>query len=511
MERIETWTNIVVTRDQMVELDRRTIEDIGVPGVVLMENAGQKSAEIIDEKAGGAACNVLVCCGKGNNGGDGFVISRYLHNWGYNVNIVLTSDPDKLKGDALINYKTVERLGIPVYIIRNNDEFTKIKKRISQPAIVVDALFGTGLKGEIRGIAYSVIEWINRLGDEGSLVVSVDIPSGLCCDTGRVLGVAVEADLTVTFGFSKPWQFTPQGARKGGRIYTVDISIPERLVERPFARILSEWVLSDCLKRRDPFTHKGHYGKILVVAGSRAMSGAATLVANSALRTGAGLVYLYTPLETTHTLRNLSSATITLLWEDIDVDNAILDKDVVILGPGLGQGKVQIKIVEEILEKWNGPIVVDADGLNIISKERRLIDLLKNKEKAVITPHPAEAARLLEKETKEVFMHPFAAVDELVKLTGAVTILKGTYSFISNGKDPIYINTFGNPGMATGGMGDVLSGIVGTLLHSKDGLFAALCGVIIHSKAADTAAKELGEDSLLPDDVVERIKDIIKG
>lgn len=498
-----------VTADQMRKMDQRAI-DLGIPGVVLMENAGRGAAVLAQEQFGSmAGKNLAVFCGKGNNGGDGFVMARVFHGWGANVRIYLMAAREDVTGDAKINLESALKLGLELVEVKDESGLGLID--LSGAHMLVDALLGTGLDSEVKGRYLEVIRIMNRANKP---TVSVDLPSGLEADTGRILGDAVMADLTVTFGYPKAGHFLPPGQDLIGRLEVVDIGLPDQVmadlgVEQ---ELLDEPSLKGLLKPRSREGHKGDYGHTLILAGSIGKTGAAALAAMAAVRTGSGLVTLAVPesLNPVMEQKLTEPMTVPLPEEspgflDASAADRILElaegKSVLVIGPGLSTNNGAMKTVKKLVLECDLPLVIDADGLNVLADDP---DILKKvKRSAVLTPHPGEMSRLTGTSTAEIQADRMNAAADFAKKYNLVLALKGYRTVVSLPDGRLFLNTSGGPHMASGGMGDVLTGMIGGL--AAQGLSpadAARLAVYVHGLAGDMTAAAKGPVGILASDLL---------
>lgn len=514
----------VLTGTQMAEIDRKAIDDHKIDGLILMENAGLKVfEEIMDlianwhEEQEECFKNVVVVCGKGNNGGDGFVIARHLIQNKIPTMVFAVAESFDYSGDALKNYLALENFG-DINII-TEDTLEDFEDLVLESSLIVDALLGTGLKGNVEGIYSKVIEVINAT--EG-VIVAVDIPSGVEADTGRIASTAVEADLTVTFAVPKLGHLLYPGADHASNLQVVDIGIPEFLIENSDSKIhiTEEDYVFNLLPWRPEDTHKGTYGKVLTIAGSRTMTGAGLLSSLSVLKIGAGLSTLASPEslipyyvghypEITYLpLKETAQKTLSAQAFD-DIKESLPSYQAVILGPGMGLNDDTIEFTKLIIEELNRleiPVVVDADALNCMAK----LPGIKLTSEAVITPHPRELSRLLDVELEDLLDDKIKYLNMAAEKYDCNVVLKGSNTLIGC-SDLIFINTTGNPGLAKGGTGDVLSGIIGGLIAQGLPVFnAAILGVYIHGLSADIALEDTTEYSLLATDVIDYIPDALQ-
>jgi ADP-dependent NAD(P)H-hydrate dehydratase / NAD(P)H-hydrate epimerase len=505
----------VVSAEEMKWCDETTIKGIGIPGLVLMENAGGAVARSIGEVFGDLTRkHLVVFCGKGNNGGDGFVAARHLSNAGAHISIFLTSTPGALKGDALTNYSVLKKISgratPPIAIRRYSRNALDTLHKVDG---IVDAVFGTGFAGKIQKPLLGLVEWINN---QEVPIFSVDVPSGLNATTGLVENLTVRAQHTITFGLRKSGLLLNSGKESCGTVTVADIGIPKSVAE---SKTLSRTFLigsSDVeagLPRRALTAHKYGVGKVFVIAGSRGLTGAAALCATSALRAGAGAVLLGTPEAVYPTMmRKLTEVMVmplpstdegTLSDKSFDVLQAKLAwADVVVVGPGLSRHPQTQSVVHRILKQYAGRILLDADGLFAVGSAGLNL-LKKSKAEVILTPHSGEFGNLVKKKSDEVDRNRIEFPRSLAKQLRQNVILKGAPSVVATADGTVYLNSTGNPGMATIGSGDVLSGIIAALwAQGCPADIAAYSGVYLHGLAGDLAKKKLGERSLIAGDII---------
>jgi NAD(P)H-hydrate epimerase len=481
----------------MRALDRATIEEDGVPSLVLMERAGYGVLRHLCEWfAPIERRRIAVLVGKGNNGGDGMVVARYLHEAGAQVHLWLAEDPSQFKGDAAVQWQIIRTYGIPALPIPQPPDPALFREE----EVLVDALLGTGLQGEVREPYRPIIEAMNR---SGRPIVAVDIPSGLDADTGRELGAAVRARFTVTMALPKLGFFQNAGPRCVGRWVAVPIGVaPQRLQSlHGTARLISAQDVSTMLPVWSPDAHKGHRGHVLVVGGSPGMVGAPALAGISALHVGAGLATVATPASIQPQVASFYPALMSLPLPDGNTGALTRDGvrflserwarfDLLALGPGLGQLDPTGNAVVELLERWSQqekPLVIDADGLNWLARLGNQVALPPN---TVLTPHPGEAARLLQIETHQIQVDRPNAAAVLQERYGATIVLKGAYTLIAHDSQ-LYLLPFAEPSLATGGSGDVLTGaIAGLLAQGLPPLETSIAGAYLHGWAGATLESE---------------------
>ncbi|MBU0728169.1 MAG: NAD(P)H-hydrate dehydratase [Proteobacteria bacterium] len=489
---------------QMRELDQEAIDRYGIPGIVLMENAGRGTVDKIIQTFGDpAGKTVSIFVGPGNNGGDGLVIARHLHQLGAEPVVFLLVSPEKIKGDAAINLQIVRKLPIPIIPLLEGDAFDRVELSLAGSWLTVDALFGTGLKREVAGHFAEVITIINQYPVP---VVSVDIPSGLDSDTGNPLGACIKAQLTVTYGLAKPGHFVYPGAEYVGELSLVDIGIPPEAVYNADIRceLLEKEDLCQWLPDRNALDHKGTFGHLLIIAGSPGKTGAAILSARGALRCGVGLVSLCAPqvINTVYESCLVEAMTIPVSGtekgqfsvQDFQrIMDAAAGKQAVVIGPGLGTDPETAELVLQLYSNLDLPMVVDADALNILAAFRSEI---KNPPAArILTPHPGEMARLTGISSKEIQLRRLEMARSFAEDNGVILLLKGAGTVIADGAGEARVNPTGNPGLAAGGMGDVLSGLIGGFLAQGVHPWHAAClGAYVHGLAADGLSETMGMD-----------------
>ncbi len=505
----------VLTSRQMQAVDRHTIEDIGIPGVVLMENAGRGVAEEILKKFSfGTTPRALVFAGKGNNGGDGYVVARHLLNNGWHVQTLVLAERDSVVGDAKVNLAALEKCGGDICFVTNEEQLKTILAESSEFTVFVDALFGTGLTKELKGLYLCAIELINS---QATPVVAVDIPSGIDASNGRILGGVVNAIMTVTFAYPKIGLVSYPGAECVGALVVIDIGIPA-VVEKD---IPADCLLIDAVEAcrllplRSSDGHKGTFGHLMVLAGSLGKSGAAVMTAESGLRTGAGLVSLACP-ESVHpsvAARAIEVMTLPLPESEGEVSLQAFDalaalatgKEALAVGPGLGTGHEVCSLIDRLIQETSLPVVIDADALNVLSMNISLLQKQFSRQ-VVLTPHPGEMSRLTGLSVEAIQADRFNVARNFAMEHGVVLLLKGARTLIAAPDGRVCINTTGHVGMAIGGMGDVLTGVIGSLLAQGLTAFdAATLGAYLHGLAADRLLGEFGEAGLLATDVMREI------
>lgn len=495
----------------MREMDRRTIEEYGLPGLVLMENAGRAVADAAWDLLPADGGRVLVLAGKGNNGGDGFVAARHLSARGVEVGVLLLTPATALQGDAAINCAYAQKIGLTV--VELPDDETLVGS-IELADVIIDAMLGTGLSGEVGG---RIREVIDLLEYAEAPIVAVDIPSGVHADTGQVCGAAVEAHITTTFALAKTGLVQFPGRAHVGELRVAEIGIPPTLLGDPALQTYYTEA-GDCLAMlpyRAPDAHKGEAGRVLIVGGSTGLSGAAAMSGYAAARAGAGLVTVAVPaplnavleakLTEAMTVPLPASEEGTLSLRALEAALACAARaGAVALGPGLSLGGEVVDLVAALVEQVEQPLVLDADGLNAIAGN---LQLLRNRQfPTIITPHPGELSRLLRLPIGAIQQDRLQCARDTAADLGCLVVLKGAATVIAEPDGEAWINPCANPGMASGGMGDVLTGVIAALLAGgAEALPAAVAGVYLHGLAADLAAEQLGPRGFLATDVADRL------
>jgi NAD(P)H-hydrate epimerase len=506
---------LVLTAAEMAALDQKTIQETGIPGIVLMENAARGAAAFFLRTVPDLVQrHIAVLAGSGNNAGDGFALARIFHSKGAKVSVVCLRSPQKLKGDALANFTILERIGVPVSVWNEESDFEAQWQTVSRSEAVIDALLGTGLKSEVKGLYREVIQRLNTLRVP---ILSLDVPSGLDASSGVPLGAAVKATATATFGFVKLGCVVAPGPEFTGKMELIDIGIPPGTVNScGFSRwYLDQEQLCGWLPPRDPATHKGKAGHVCVLAGSPGKTGAATLVCLGAARAGAGLVTLFVPQSLNPILEVKLTEAMTLPIPETALKGPslaacgqILDflraKQVLAIGPGISTQKDSVALVKELLLKACCPVVVDADAITALSDEPAT--LRKCCGPLVLTPHPGEMAAICHCSVPDIEQNRIQAASKFSKDYGVVLVLKGRQTVIAAPDGKLAINSTGNPAMASGGMGDTLTGIIAGLIAQGIEPFRAAClGVYVHGAACDLLFGGVADRGLLATDMLEKV------
>lgn len=501
----------VVTGQVMQLMDRRAIGEFGVPGLELMERAGRGCADVIEESFGqGKGRLAVIVAGKGNNGGDGFVISRLLAERGWDAPVLLLATPEAVSGDAAANLarldpKVVQSLPLG---LAGQEEL------LQNASVVVDALLGTGMKSEVAGVYGAAIDFINAAGVP---VVAVDIPSGVDSGSGKILGRAVRAHTTVTFALAKLGNVLYPGAELCGRLVVADIGMPQRVVdEAEGVEFVDLDRAAQLFRPRSATAHKGISGHCLIVAGSSGKTGAAAMAANSAQRSGAGLVTLAVPAALNPVLEQKTTESMTIpvgsghrgyfkAGSFAEIVAAAGLRDVVALGPGIGTALSTVYLVHSLLPALSQPLVLDADGLNAVALKPELL-LARLDRVTVLTPHPGEMARLAGCTIAEVEADRIGCARAFAVKYRVHLILKGARSVIAAPDGSVAVNASGNPGMASGGMGDVLTGVIAAILGQGYRPFdACQLGAFVHGFAADLLLERFGSQGMSATDVQEML------
>ncbi len=507
----------IVTAKQMQAIDRQTIDGFGIPGITLMENAGmgivRELQNCIPDLSGK---KVFVFCGKGNNGGDGFVIARHLFNLGSEVQVLLAGKFSELKGDAAINANSARSIGVQLNEL-NPDDLNCHDHKLRHCDIIIDALFGTGLNKPASGFLKNVIDKINQFE---KFVVSVDINSGVDSDSGQLMGPHVRSDLTLALACLKRSHLLYPSAGIMKEVHLIDIGIPEKAIEGQNIQIHQpdEKDIKNFFPKRNPNTHKGNYGHVLVLAGSRGKEGAAGLTSLAVLRAGAGLCTLALPDSSQRARHPMEVMTVPLPETQdgslsLQAKEAILDligdKSVVAIGPGISTNPETVALIGDILPQIQCPLVLDADALNAISLHKDWLNTLKPE--TVLTPHPKEMSRLIGKTTEEIQRNRIGIASKFASDHNLTLVLKGSPSLTGLADGSVVINPTGNAGMATGGSGDVLTGIIaGLISQGLPSSKASIAGTYIHGLAGDHFAKNESQTTLVASDLLRCLPETLK-
>lgn len=508
----------VMLAEEMRNADKLAVEEYCMQGIALMENAGRALYERAKARLDEAGASlVVVAAGKGNNGGDGFVCARMLKNNGYDVKIVFAGGVWETRGDARVNLEILRKLGVQFLF-----EPAEIKAAFAECGLIIDAVFGTGIKDYIDEPYFGIIESINS---SGKYVISADIPSGVNANSGEEMGIAVAADETVTFAAPKLGLLLYPGFLHAGKISVAEISIPRELLtdEKLKHECLTAEEAARLMPQRKKRGNKGSYGRLIAIAGSRGMAGAAAICCKSAYRAGAGLVYAAIAETSFSVMQSLVPEAVALPLRDDgglvyrdsirDIENRLDMADTVILGPGLGGGGGVRAFVSELMERLKVPALIDADGLNAIAEDMEI--LKKSNQPHVLTPHPGEMSRMTGKPVQEILDDTVGTARGFAEEYGCVVLLKDSRTVIAAPDGRVCINVRGSSALSKAGSGDVLSGTTGALMaQGLDGYEAASLGAYIHGLAGELAGERLTPYGLLAgelaDYTAEAIKELIK-
>jgi hydroxyethylthiazole kinase-like uncharacterized protein yjeF len=509
----------VLNAEQMREVDRRTIEDVGIPSLVLMENAGRQVVAAIEASFEDALTGrVAVLCGRGSNGGDGFVVARTLAQRGVEPLVVLLGPVAEVRGDARVNLEILGRLSVTVVEVTDAQAWELHFSEISRCDLIVDAIFGTGFRGPIAGILETVVADVNGAGIP---IVAVDLPSGLSADSHEPPGDSIEATLTVTLAAPKIPLVLPPAERRAGDLVIADIGIPSDLIEQlegPRVELLTREAMRAVMDPRPAEAHKGDFGRVLVVAGSPGKTGAAHLTAMAALRSGAGLVTIATPRSCQPIVASMAAEYMSEPLEespsgglDFSAIERVLElrADVIAVGPGLGTAPGTVAFVHALVERAGVPLVLDADALNAFADDS---DRLAGRDgvDVIITPHPGEMARLAGTTIEDVQKDRLEIARRFATSRRVHVVLKGHRTIVAAPDGDTFINLTGNPGMATGGTGDVLTGMIaGWFGQLLDAEAACTLAVYLHGLAGDLAEADEGEVAMTAGDVLMRLGDAV--
>ncbi|MGQ9617891.1 MAG: NAD(P)H-hydrate dehydratase [Candidatus Aminicenantia bacterium] len=510
----------ILNSSQMREIDNKAINEIGIPGVVLMENAGRSAyEEIVKRFPDFKKKRMSILCGKGNNGGDGFVIARHLINHGANPDIYLFGNDSEVKGDARINLSILLKMKVKINKIVEEKDWEIHKEKIRDSEIIIDAIFGTGFQGGLGPFWEKVFSDIETFR---GYKIAIDIPSGLSSDSYFSKDTSFKADLTIAMASPKIPHIFPPASERVGEVVVADIGIPEFLFENPnyFLELVTKEMISNSkiFKRRRRDSHKGDYGHVVVIGGSIGKTGASILAGLAVLKAGAALVTVATPKSCLPIIASSTPELMTFPVDETDEgtisENAlpdilkfIEDKDVVVMGPGITTHPSTVEFVFGLIDNVKVPLVIDADGLNALSF---FPSKIKGKTNIALTPHPGELGRVLKISPRDILQNRIEIVRNLSMENKCYVALKGWRTLISEPNGMVFVNPNGNPGMATGGSGDVLSGVIGGILAQTGNILESLIvGIYLHGLSGDIGAQRKGEVSLTALDILEYLPDAI--
>ncbi len=511
----------ILNGEQMREADRRTIKDIGIASLVLMENAGRQVVAAIESLYPDLGeRRVAIVCGKGNNGGDGFVVARTLRQRRVDVSVFVIGKVTEIKGDARINLEILGRIGQNVVEVADETAWELHGAEITGHDLIVDAMFGIGLSAPLTGFYETVVADLN---EGGVPIVSIDMPSGMSADTSDLIGAAIDATVTVALGAPKLPLVLPPAESKSGEVVVADIGIPADVFDRlegPRIELLTREQMRPLIPARAVDAHKGDFGRVVVVAGSVGKAGAAVLCAQGAMRSGAGLVTVASPRSCQPTI---AAHAVEYMTEGLDEtpDGTVhfsavaavlgIDADVIVAGPGLGRGEGVTTFVRELLDKYDGPLVLDADALNAFADEPSLLVGREGRD-LIITPHPGEMARLVGCSVDDLQADRIGLATDFAKRHKLYVVLKGYRTLVVTPDEKVFVNPTGCAGMATGGTGDVLAGMLAAwLAQLLDAEAACRLAVYLHGSAGELADADNGEVSMTASDLVDHISDAILG
>ncbi len=504
----------VVTSKEMRDIDDLAIKKFKIPSVVLMENAGARAAELIARKHSELGWNteILVFAGKGKNGGDALVTARHLVAMGKRIRVFLLHGKDAYKDESKVNLEILLEQRIRPITLDNVGPLEEYFASASGPFLCVDGLLGIGFKGPLAGLYADVVDILNAKTD---YIVALDVPTGVDATTGATVGIAIRAQMTVAFGFSKTGHFVAPGAFLSGEVKTVDIGLPVQFRREGSVHALNAEAVAPLLKRRDRYGHKNSFGHTLIFGGSPGKLGALSMAARSCIRVGTGLVTAATWEESFDRLQGKIDDEIMCLSVSFDekryqeYKSQITAYSSVVVGPGMGTSERAAKILGDFIDYYRGPLVIDADGINLLAQKPILERLHNRKAPTILTPHPGEVARMLGVDKRAVVEDPRTHVEKAAEKSNAIVVLKGPTSFISAGDGHVYLNHYPNDGMATAGSGDVLAGMIGGIVGQQkiDPKDAVCLAVYVHSLAGDFASRRLGHRAMTAVDIISHLGD----
>jgi NAD(P)H-hydrate epimerase len=510
----------ILNAAQMRDADRHTIEEIGIASLVLMENAGRQVVAAIEAAFESRLDGrVAVLCGRGNNGGDGFVVARTLIQRGIDTAVFVIGSVADIRGDARTNLDILGRLGLTVVEVNDEQSWELHFSEIARCSLIVDAIFGTGLRSAVGGMLETVIADVNAAEIP---IVSVDLPSGMSADTPHLVGDCIDASLTVTLAAPKLPLVLPPGEAYAGDVVIADIGIPHEVIdslEGPHVELLTPEQLRGLVAPRAADSHKGDFGRLTIVAGSTGKTGAAYLAAMAALRSGAGLVTVATPASCLPVIASMGPAFMTLdLPEDggmvrVAAVDRLLEQthDVVACGPGLGRSANVAEFVRQLLDRATCPLVLDADAITVLADDPGRLTGSEERD-VIITPHPGEMARLIGASVSDVQANRLQVATDFATTHRVHVVLKGHRTVIATPEGRVFINPTGNAGMATGGTGDVLTGMIAAwLAQLLDAEAACRLAVFLHGAAGDLAEAREGQSAMVATDLLEYLGEALTG
>ncbi len=501
----------ICTSEEMRGLDQIAEKELGIGPAILMENAGRAATESIlrEYPDAGLDGEIVVFAGKGNNAGDAFVVARHLMGLHRKVRIFHLLKREEYKGATATNFEILAKMKARLFYVESAQDVESFFDSSPGPFLAIDGILGTGLKGNLEGLYYDLVTLIN---DRVDTVVSLDIPTGVAGESGVVLGNAIHANLTISFGFPRLGHFLPPGAVVRGKLVNVDISLPAQFKTEGDKFLLRPSFVFSKLSKRDRYGHKNTFGHVLLIGGSFGRTGAISMATSASLRTGSGLATAGTWTDSISQLlfqlpQEAMSVVVPKEEERYEAYRELLKEySSLVIGPGIGVRPEAKRLIETLLQEFRGPLVLDADALNIIAEGQLHGLLVHRKTPAILTPHPGEMARLIRWNKEDVVRDPLGAIKKCVELTHSVVILKGAATLVSAPSGVLYLNHFPNSGMATAGSGDVLAGMLGGLLGQGIEPFdAAILGVYLHSLAGDLAVRGGKTRGMTAGDIIEQI------
>jgi len=508
---------LIANGAQIREADRLMIEEIGYPSLLLMESAGQQAAQIILTDFPESK-EFVILAGKGNNGGDGLVVARYLIRAGKRVRILFLYPPEQLRDEAAIQYRILKPLTTHFYL---RSEVEDLKEFLQSADVIVDALFGTGLNQQLKEDARTFIEEVRQLVKDHQKVVALDMPSGLLADTGSVINPVIPANLTITFQIPKLCHYITPAATYCGKVKSVDIGIYTQVIDRLgiHAHLMDEKTLYHWYKPRAIDAHKGHFGHVMAVGGSTGMSGAIRLAAMAALALGAGLVTTFIPAAIASDVQAYSPELMTIPYGNENTHHLnpsaaefllenVTEKHMLLIGPGMRNVPDTRKFLEILLKNVKIPMILDADALNVLSEEQGLMEYLHDR--VILTPHPGEMARLLKVSVEKVQERRLEYALHLASSQNVYVVLKGAGTLVVSPRGNLFVCANGNPGLAKAGMGDVLAGFIAAFLaQGYTPLRSGAMGVFIHALTADELLSHYGESGLMPTQLIRHAPSVL--
>lgn len=465
-------------------IDNYCINDLNIPSIVLMENAALKVIKNIDFAN---FKSFTMVCGSGNNGGDGLAVARHIFSMNMKIDIFIVGNHSMSK-DCKVNYNILKNMGVNIKHINKSEDIIKLRKALSENSMTIDAIFGIGLSRKIEGIYDEIIKIIN---EKSPYTLSIDIPSGMKCDSFGILGNSIEADKTISFEVYKKGFLYYESEKYTGSVIIEKIGVPDFVVNKFHKKeyLMEIDDIQNIIKKRGKYSHKGDFGRITIIAGSERFTGAAYISTMSAVRTGAGLVTLCTKKSIVDILKNKLVEAMSMTYEDNTYEDVITNSDSIAIGPGMGNDESTFKKVKNILSKEGCPVVLDADALNVLKDN---LELLKNSNrKIVITPHMGEMSRLTGIKIKKLVENRIDIAVKFAREYNVIVLLKGYNTIITDGSE-VYINSTGNSKMASGGMGDTLTGIIASFIgQGYEVLKATILGAYIHGYCGDILSKDM--------------------